>query len=231
MNQINLELIEAELDLAAMTPQEREEAEHRALTLEKLQKIRIRADMNLPPLEFLFNMLDKPCFPRGEVVTVTGKPKSGKTFFLSLLMTACTADRDVIGIKRATNSPPLKCLWYDTEQCQQSTREIIAERIRPMAAESEDGFLEEMYDVFNSRSLDFAERMELLESAIAQCHPDLVVIDGICDLIRDINDGTTVKAVVEDLILVHNPAAVSCVPSIRTRERKIVTPGDGLARS
>ena len=208
MNQINLELIEAELDLAAMTPQEREEAEHRALTLEKLQKIRIRADMNLPPLEFLFNMLDKPCFPRGEVVTVTGKPKSGKTFFLSLLMTACTADRDVIGIKRATNSPPLKCLWYDTEQCQQSTREIIAERIRPMAAESEDGFLEEMYDVFNSRSLDFAERMELLESAIAQCHPDLVVIDGICDLIRDINDGTTVKAVVEDLM--RTAQAYSC---------------------
>ena len=208
MNQINLELIEAELDLAAMTPQEREEAEHRALTLEKLQKIRIRADMNLPPLEFLFNMLDKPCFPRGEVVTVTGKPKSGKTFFLSLLMTAGTADRDVIGIKRATNSPPLKCLWYDTEQCQQSTREIIAERIRPMAAESEGGFLEEMYDVFNSRSLDFAERMELLESAIAQCHPDLVVIDGICDLIRDINDGTTVKAVVEDLM--RTAQAYSC---------------------
>lgn len=208
MNQINLELIEAELDLATMTPQEREEAEHRALTLEKLQKIRIRADMNLPPLEFLFNMLDKPCFPRGEVVTVTGKPKSGKTFFLSLLMTACTADRDVIGIKRATNSPPLKCLWYDTEQCQQSTREIIAERIRPMAAESEGGFLEEMYDVFNSRSLDFTERMELLESAIAQCHPDLVVIDGICDLIRDINDGTTVKAVVEDLM--RTAQAYSC---------------------
>ena len=208
MNQTNIELIEAELDLAAMTPQKREEAEHRALTLEKLQKIRIRADMDLPPLEFLFNMLDKPCFPRGEVVTVTGKPKSGKTFFLSLLMTACTADRDVIGIKRATNSPPLKCLWYDTEQCQQSTREIIANRIRPMAAESEGGFLEEMYDVFNSRSLDFAERMELLENAIEQCHPDLVVIDGICDLIRDINDGTTVKAVVEDLM--RTAQAYSC---------------------
>lgn len=208
MNQTNLELIEAELDLATMTPQEREEAEQRALTLKKLQKIRIRADMDLPPLEFLFNMLDKPCFPRGEVVTVTGKPKSGKTFFLSLLMTACTAERDVIGIRRATNSPPLKCLWYDTEQCQQSTREIIADRIRPMAAESEGGFLEEMYDVFNSRSLDFAERMELLESAIAQCHPDLVVIDGICDLIRDINDGTTVKAVVEDLM--RTAQAYSC---------------------
>jgi len=57
-----------------------------------------------------------------------------------------------------------------------------------------------MYDIFNSRSLDFSERMELLESAVAHCHPDLVVIDGICDLIRDINDGTTVKAVVENLM-------------------------------
>lgn len=186
--------------MAAMTPQEREEAAHKAQMLEMLQHIRIKPDMNLPPLEFLFEMLGKPCFPRGEVVTVTGKPKSGKTFFLSLLMTACTADRDVIGIRRTTDSPPQKCLWYDTEQCQQSTREIIADRIRPMAAEGQGCFLEEMYDVFNSRCLDFAERMELLESAIAYCHPDLVVIDGICDLIRDINDGTTVKAVVENLM-------------------------------
>lgn len=200
MNQTNFQLFEAELDMAAMTPQEREEAQRKARQLEMLQKIRIRADMNLPPLDFLFEMLGRPCFPRGEVVTVTGKPKSGKTFFLSLLMTACTADRDVLGIRRAKDSPPLKCLWYDTEQCQQSTREIIADRIRPMAAGESAEFLEEMYDVFNTRSLDFAERMELLESAIAHCHPDLVVIDGICDLIRDINDGITVKAVVENLM-------------------------------
>ena len=200
MNEEHFELVEAELDMASMTPHEREEAQRKSERLAMLQRMRITPDMNLPPLEFLFNMLGKPCFPRGEVVTVTGKPKSGKTYFLSLLMTACTTDRDVIGIRRTTDSPPLKCLWYDTEQCQQSTREIIADRIRPMATDSQGSFQEEMYDIFNSRSLDFSERMELLESAVAHCHPDLVVIDGICDLIRDINDGTTVKAVVEDLM-------------------------------
>ena len=200
MNEERFELVEAELDMASMTPHEREEAQRKSERLAMLQRMRITPDMNLPPLEFLFNMLGKPCFPRGEVVTVTGKPKSGKTYFLSLLMTACTTDRDVIGIRRTTDSPPLKCLWYDTEQCQQSTREIIADRIRPMATDSQGCFQEEMYDIFNSRSLDFSERMELLESAVAHCHPDLVVIDGICDLIRDINDGTTVKAVVEDLM-------------------------------
>ena len=200
MNQTNLELFEAELDLAAMTPQEREEAEKKASLLAMLEKIRIKPDMNLPPLEFLFHMLGKPCFPRGELVTVTGKPKSGKTFFLSLLMTACTSDREVVGIRRAADSPPLKCLWYDTEQCQQSTREIIVDRIRPMVTDGQGCFPEEMYDVFNSRSMEFSGRMELLESAIAHSHPDLVVIDGICDLIRDINDGVSVKAVVENLM-------------------------------
>lgn len=200
MNQRNYELFEAELETVARTSQEREEAEKKANLLAMLEKIRIKPDMKLPPLEFLFNMLGKPCFPRGELVTVTGKPKSGKTFFLSLLMTACTSDREVVGIRRAADSPPLKCLWYDTEQCQQSTREIIVDRIRPMVTDGQGCFLEEMYDVFNSRSLEFSERMELLESAIAHCHPDLVVIDGICDLIRDINDGVSVKAVVENLM-------------------------------
>ena len=217
MDKSSIQLAEAEIDKLTMTPREREEAQRKAERLAMLQRLRITPDMNLPPLEFLFNMLGKPCFPRGEVVTVTGKPKSGKTFFLSLLMTACTTDRDVIGIRRTTDSPPLKCLWYDTEQCQQSTREIIADRIRPVVMsagkadvqttpsddtppDSGGEFPEEMYDIFNSRSLDFSERMELLESAIAHCHPDLVVIDGICDLIRDINDGTTVKAVVENLM-------------------------------
>ena len=212
MDKTSIQLVEAEVEMVTMTPQEREEAQRKAKLLTLLQKLRITPYMDLPPLEFLFNMLGKPCFPRGEVVTVTGKPKSGKTFFLSLLMTACTSDKDVIGIRRAPDSPPLKCLWYDTEQCQQSTREIIADRIRPLVIsavkadvqttppDDQDCFQDEMYDIFNTRSLDFTARMELLESAIDHCRPDLVVVDGICDLIRDINDGSTVKDVVENLM-------------------------------
>jgi hypothetical protein len=66
----SMQFVEAEVEIAAMTPQEREEARRKAKMLEMLQKLRITPDMDLPPLEFLFNMLGKPCFPRGEVVTV-----------------------------------------------------------------------------------------------------------------------------------------------------------------
>ena len=51
-----------------------------------LGKQRITADSHLPPVEFLFRMFGIPCFPRGELVGVAGKAKSGKTLFTSMLM-------------------------------------------------------------------------------------------------------------------------------------------------
>ena len=106
-----MQFVEAEVEIAAMTPQKREEARRKAKLLEMLQKLRITPDMDLPPLEFLFNMLGKPCFPRGEVVTVTGKPKSGKTFFLSLLMTACTSDTLLL-LLHSRNNPTRNIFLY-----------------------------------------------------------------------------------------------------------------------
>ena len=52
----------------------------------KLEGLRITCDKVLPPIDFLFRIWDKPCFPRGELVAVTGKAKSGKTLFNSMLM-------------------------------------------------------------------------------------------------------------------------------------------------
>ena len=211
MDNEKFQLVGRTLETAAMTSQERERQAHQQALLCTLQNLRITTGMDLPPVQFLFRMLDKPCFPRGEVVTVTGKAKSGKTFFLSLLMAACTAEQEVIGISRMPDTPPLKCLWYDTEQSRQSTLEILKERIVPLVSppprpsdtpplQGVGSFPEEMYDVFNSRSKDWDERLELIETAIAHCQPDFVVIDGICDLLDNINDGVSVKPVVERLM-------------------------------
>ena len=196
MDEKNFQLVGSELAQVVMTPKQKEQQRQREQQLAVLEGLRITAEMALPPLEFLFKMNDKPCFPRGELVTVSGKAKSGKTFFLTLLMAACTAAEEVVGIARMPDTPPLKCLWYDTEQSRQSTLEILRDRISKLAHGIEDG----MYDIFNCRSVDWQERLALLETAIAQGCPDFVVIDGICDLIADINDGVSVKPVVERLM-------------------------------
>ena len=87
--------------------------ENRDEMLSTLEKDRITADMDLKPIEFLFEIKGKKCFPRGELSTISGKAKTGKTFLTSMLMAACTAD-SVLDIKRVEGLPPLKCMWYDT---------------------------------------------------------------------------------------------------------------------
>ena len=88
-------------------------------------------------------------------------------------------------------------MWYDTEQSRQSTCEILKDRIVALAKEN---FAEELYDVFNVRSQDWEERLDLLGVAIDEFRPDLVVVDNICDLIRDINDIPGNKAFMEKMM-------------------------------
>ena len=54
---------------------------------------RITPETDLPPMQPLFRMFDVPCFYRGELVADCGKAKSGKTYFLSILMAACLKEK------------------------------------------------------------------------------------------------------------------------------------------
>lgn len=163
----------------------------------QLDQYRVTAHMNLPPMEALFRYNGVPCFFRGEIHGIAGKAKSGKTFFTSVLM-ACCAKSSILGIERIQEQP-LHVLWFDTEQSTQSTQEILRDRIIPLSG-GEEEFPEPLFDVFNVRSLHWDQRMPQLTEAIRYCRPDLVVVDGIRDLIDDINNGILAQAVTDDLM-------------------------------
>ena len=165
-----------------------------------LEQLRITRDKELPPMHFLFRIFGKPCFPRGELVAVTGKAKSGKTLFNSLLM-ACCVNCEVLQVQRTPEEgdgscpcQPVRCLWYDTEQSEQSTQDILKNRILRMI-EGDNNF-----DIFNVRCLHYEERMRLFLMAVRKYRPALVVLDGVRDLLADINDGIRAQEVVEDLM-------------------------------
>ena len=61
-----------------------------------LEKLRITPEKELPKMDFLFRLFDKPCFPRRELVAITGKAKSGKTFVTSMLMAVGSLTPDPI---------------------------------------------------------------------------------------------------------------------------------------
>ena len=152
--------------------------------IEQLEKLRITSGSEIPPHEFLYTWNGVPCYARGELVAVTGKAKSGKTYLNSLLMAAAGNEGDVLGLKRIREKP-LRVVWIDTEQSADSTHEILRDRIGAMMGAEAS---EEAYHVFNLRQIRWQDRMTLVLAAIAICMPDLVIFDGIRDVVGDINN-------------------------------------------
>ena len=167
----------------------------------QLEKVRITSNKDIPPIDFLIRKDGIPCFPRGEIDVVSGKAKSGKTTFLSMLMACCTSG-EALEMQRPFDDidgdwvcRPIRVLWYDTEQSEQSTQDILCNRILKLAPAAE-----QFLDVFNVRCLRCEERLKLFVKAVTKYQPDLVVLDGVRDLIADINDGVKAQELVENLM-------------------------------
>ena len=190
---INLEasqFLQAELALAGFSVGDEKR-------LRRLEERRITPSKELPPVEFLFRLHNKPCFARGELVGLSGKAKSGKTFVCSILMALCFKD-EVLSVQRI-EPRKLHVLWYDTEQSDESTQDILCHRIMKMVS-PQTSDLSALLDVFNVRRDAVAERLPALEAAVRYRKPDLVILDGIRDLVADINDGVVAQNVVERLM-------------------------------
>ena len=191
LNQETAKLVLAEIALAGISPEQEQ-------LLERLEGRRITPDRELPQLEFLFRQ-KKPCFARGELVAVSGKAKSGKTFVCSILMTLCF-NRQALTLERNEDQSELSVMWYDTEQSEESTQDILKNRILPMTGITEEDFPEERFQIFNVRGESYSDRLKMLEVAVPRYKPDLVILDGIRDLVADINDGVVAQDVVERLM-------------------------------
>ena len=185
-----------------------------------LEQLRITPEKQLKPMEFLFQLFGKPCFPRRELVAITGKAKSGKTFVTSMLMAvgSLTPNPSPKGegsiyqlpLKRMREEP-FKVMWYDTEQSDESTQDILNNRIIRLLNNTNTNLTnptnnscnlwsEKSIDVFNVRGVPWKERRDLLREAVTRCKPDLVIVDGIRDLVNDINDGVLAQEVMEELM-------------------------------
>ena len=188
----------------------------------QLEQLRITPDKQLPKMDFLFRVNGKLCFPRRELVAITGKAKSGKTFVSSMLI-ACCQMRDVLFFHREQEQP-LRVLWYDTEQSDESTQDILKNRIMKMQTrpqpESADSPPsqggaggESGLDIFNVRAVEWKQRRSLLLEAVRMCEPDLVIIDGIRDMVNDINDGVLAQEVMEELLRLatEKQCCIACV--------------------
>lgn len=196
MNEEAFNLVKDGLSRRGQMTLSRERFKPSKMDIDDLFLERITPESDLPPMQPLFKMFDVPCFYRGELVADCGKAKSGKTYFLSILM-AATQKRQMLALERISETP-LKVLWIDTEQSQQSTQEIMKDRIMPLAGiEQLD---DQQFYAFNLRGLGFEKRGRMVDVAISAIQPDIAIIDGIKDLMTDINDAVQATLIMEKLM-------------------------------
>jgi hypothetical protein len=118
----------------------------------------------------------------GNISAVVGAAKSKKTFLCTALVGGLLADKGDFGI-----TPRLaKVLWVDTEQSMLHVRRV-AERIHRLAG-WDDSRNCGMLRTLTLREVEPKRRAELLYMAIELYKPQLVVVDGISDLMYNTND-------------------------------------------
>ena len=162
----------------------------------KMDRCRVTSQSDIAEEEFLFRLSGTPCFPRCELTTVTGPAKSGKTFLTSMIM-ACCARRQVLEWERVSEAP-LRVCWMDTEQSCMTTKRILTGRVAKLVGQ--EPFPDEQYFVLNTRCLSIAERVDMFHLAVSTYEPDILIIDGIADLLDDINNGAAVTDLVQQLL-------------------------------
>lgn len=172
-------------------------------------------DYERPP--FLFSYKDVPFCPLGEIQAVAGQKKNGKTFFLTMIMAAGLqpdserVKRMLPGLKCNTLdvlNRPMRVLYVDTEMGPLNTM-YVQRRIHWLCGwplrENHERFkvirLRTMTDGPDGKPVDVPqERAAVMMYWVKHFSPDMIVLDGIRDMVHDMNDNAEAVAFISKLM-------------------------------
>jgi KaiC/GvpD/RAD55 family RecA-like ATPase len=123
---------------------------------------------------------DRILVSRGNLCTITGKAKSYKTFLVSAIVAAFLEDETL-----SLSGPGGKCLYVDTEQAASHVNKV-QRRIYRLCGWDFDSPSTNLI-ILSLRELNVQNRLKTTIAAIEDLHPDMVIIDGIRDLVNDFN--------------------------------------------
>jgi hypothetical protein len=135
----------------------------------------------------------------GNISLIQGQAKSRKTFLLSFICTALLRKEEFLKFKGRLPAEKSKIIYLDTEQGLYHAKKV-QERIYYLAGISKEAEYE-YFQYFHLRSFNTKQRIEIIEEVINST-PDLgfVIIDGIRDLVSDINNADESTRITEKLM-------------------------------
>ena len=164
---------------------------------------------NYPPPDFLIKINGVGALSRGDIQAIKAKAKMGKTTF-AIILVAVLLGFEAALLERAKNKR-YRVLHIDTEQHIRSVawRQRMVYRL---IEENPDTPLEE-YLTLSLREFSHRERWRIAQEAIEAHKPDLVLLDGVVDMIADYNDPAESKSFISELMAIASKkdCALLCI--------------------
>jgi hypothetical protein len=162
-------------------------------------------DFNNPPVqtEMLVSINDVPLGTQGNLLGITGGEGTGKSNYVGSLIagTITQSDRtDTLGTNIQRNSANKAVLLYDTEQSETQLYKNISGILRRGKSENMPAY----FKAYCLTSMSRKERMQAIVQSMDKFYYQfggiqMVVIDGIADLVRCANDEAESVGVIDEL--------------------------------
>jgi hypothetical protein len=166
-----------------------------------LRDSRIDLDAEILPAEVAIYVINNdgvrvPICSLGNIATVIGKAKAKKTFYVSMLVASFLSEWQIGKLQGSARAGKDHAILIDSEQSAYHTQKV-GKRIAFLANLKDPNKLH----VYGLRRYTYSERLKLVEEALdIHPHAGLMVIDGIRDLLADINDASESSILVGTLM-------------------------------
>lgn len=160
--------------------------------------VRVTDEFTLPPI--ILQVDDAIIGTLGNFSASTGKAKAKKTFNVSAIVASALINGQVLEYRASLPEGKRKILYFDTEQspfhCKKVLQRILKLAGLPLDRQPENLIFSHLREIAHP-----AVRCEIIQKAIYGIDGiGLVVIDGIRDLMLDINNATQATTLIGDLM-------------------------------
>jgi len=154
-------------------------------------------------------LLPIPICSYGNIISLAAPPKTKKSFFISLLASVFLSGSNMYGGQLKGHRGNGNCVHIDTEQSRWHSQNCFS---RPFSMDYNTDVSK--YNTFALRTIPFKDRMNFLEYYLSKLtEPSLVCLDGVADMVGDVNDLISCNACVQKLMEISEKynCAIICV--------------------
>ena len=185
--------VQAVLDIVDEAVNQKSEREQR---LELLEELRISSQTEVEPEKFALSVDGVGFFGISDLAGLKGKQKAGKGACLKVCLAALLGGK-VFRVKSELTEPLI--LYGDTEQKGSDVQQIVDEAIRLSGRDA--NYVDEHLFVFSLRRRSYEALFEDVKLLIETYRPQVVIIDGLVDMIRSFNDEPSSRELIKNLML------------------------------